>query len=231
MSAEEQALERAMASGERMPFRPSLDIESLRSFMPAVPSGANGNSAIVMENLGVLGTSDPVGAPQNMQASTYAADLERAGVRFFADVTDIPFTQQYIEQQKVRQEAKDKKAAEAKEKKAAEAAAAKGEEYEAPDKPAIPEVPADGQSAAVPMIGGAEDSVRQVILQRAIEGRHEKPTYAEDVAGMARARHLRSGTYTQRDVNIFEAKLNSLLAGSKSAKGNQGKAKQATPKA
>ena len=227
-----------MASGEPMPFKPSLDIESLRSFMPAVPSGANGNSAIVMENLGVLGTSDPVGAPQNMQASIYAADLDRAGVRFFADVTDIPFTQQYIEQQKVRQEAAaEKKALKAASKaasKAVEAAAAEGEEKEereAADKSAVPEVPAEGQSAAVPMIGGAEDSVRQVILQRAIEGRHEKPIYAEDVAGIARARHLRTGTYTQRDVNIFEAKLNSLLAGGKSAKGNQGKAKRAAPKA
>ncbi|KAL7943243.1 hypothetical protein V8C42DRAFT_330118 [Trichoderma barbatum] len=82
------------------------------------------------------------------------------------------------------------------------------------------EVPAEQQ----PVIQGAEEAVRKAIMDHAVEGKHETPRYATDPVGISRAWHLRSGTYTQGDVEKFEKKLTTLLGIGAGAKGKNVKA-------
>ncbi|KAL7799401.1 hypothetical protein V8C43DRAFT_274949 [Trichoderma afarasin] len=86
------------------------------------------------------------------------------------------------------------------------------------------EVPAEQQ----PIIKDAEEAVKKAILDQAVAGKHETPRFATDPVGISRAWHLRSGTYTQRDVEKFEKKLTTLLgvgAGGKGGKNVKAKAK------
>jgi hypothetical protein len=201
-SADELAFDRALSFGERLPYTPSLDVESLKDFMPAVPSGSTGRTATVMENLSILGTADHVGTSPGFHGQRYERELQRMGVRFFADTNDVTMTEEYIRSKVAGR-------------RAAKARAAVADAEAAGEQP--PTLEAEPLKTE-PFIRGAEDSVKQVILQRAVEGRHEKPVFAEDPAGVARARHLRSGTYRQKDVEIFEDTLNSLLASAKPTK-------------
>ncbi|PTB55028.1 hypothetical protein M431DRAFT_85563 [Trichoderma harzianum CBS 226.95] len=86
------------------------------------------------------------------------------------------------------------------------------------------EVPAEQQ----PIIKDAEEAVKKAILDQAVAGKHETPRFATDPVGISRAWHLRSGTYTQRDVEKFEKKLTTLLgvgAGGKGGKNVKAQAK------
>jgi hypothetical protein len=82
---------------------------------------------------------------------------------------------------------------------------------------------AEGKESKGPIITDAEESIRQVITHRAIQGQHETPKFASDPVGLSRSWHLRAETYSTNDVNSFETKLTSLL--SKGAGGKGGKAR------
>ncbi|KYK54703.1 hypothetical protein DCS_06663 [Drechmeria coniospora] len=104
MDPVEQEFDRAMRFGTRAAYNPSLTLDSLAPFMPASTSTAAGRTATVMQNLSILGTADPVGVPQDLQAKDYAQDLEVEGIRFFADAKAKAATEEYL-QKKRREEA------------------------------------------------------------------------------------------------------------------------------
>lgn len=102
MDPAEQEFDDAMRFGVKAPYKPSFTVESLSAFMPANTSTAAGRSATVVQNLSVLGTADPIGAPQALQARNYAQDLEDEGIRFFADAKAKDAAETYL--QRKRQE-------------------------------------------------------------------------------------------------------------------------------
>jgi hypothetical protein len=70
----------------------------------------------------------------------------------------------------------------------------------------------DGEGKAEGVIvGGAEESVRKVVFDRAVRGQHDKMASVEGPVGTSRNWHLRAETYTARDVASFEKKLLSLV--------------------
>ncbi|KJZ71467.1 hypothetical protein HIM_09106 [Hirsutella minnesotensis 3608] len=72
------------------------------------------------------------------------------------------------------------------------------------------EVPEQQQAATI--IGPADEAVRKVVVDRALSGQYEEPKFAADPVGIARSWHLRSETYTAKDLESFEKKLKSLVA-------------------
>ncbi|KAG5928439.1 hypothetical protein E4U42_000642 [Claviceps africana] len=85
MDPYEEQFDKDMRFGTSTVYQPSLTLDSLAAFAPAVPTSEAGRKATVLGNLCALGTGDPVGTPQDLPAASYAADLEAHGVRFFAD--------------------------------------------------------------------------------------------------------------------------------------------------
>ncbi|KAJ6442923.1 serine/threonine-protein phosphatase PP-Z [Purpureocillium lavendulum] len=102
MDPAEQEFDDAMRFGTKTQYAPSLTMESLAAFTPADASTPQGRTATVVQSLSALGTADPVGVPQVFQARSYVQDLEKAGVRFFADATARDAAEAYL--QKKRQE-------------------------------------------------------------------------------------------------------------------------------
>lgn len=92
-----------MRYGMQTEYTPSLTLESLADFAPAVSGSAAGNSATVLQNLSVLGTADHVGAPQAFQARHYASEVQADGLRFFADPEAKKAAEKYI-QEKIQAE-------------------------------------------------------------------------------------------------------------------------------
>ncbi|KAL7808999.1 hypothetical protein V8C44DRAFT_359488 [Trichoderma aethiopicum] len=183
MDPQEQQFDDAARFGTRTEYKPSLSKEDLAAFVPAAPSSTpEARLAAVMEDLAVLGArGDPVGVPQNLQAKSYAAEVEgNGGVRFFADGKAREAAERYLQEQR-----REKLLAEGK---------------------AEEEIPRE------PILQDAEEAVRKAVVESAVQGKHETPKFATDPVGIARAWHLRAGTYTQRDVERFEQKLVSLLA-------------------
>lgn len=85
-------------------------------------------------------------------------------------------------------------------------------------------------------MGEVEDALKKVILDQAVLGKHEAPKFATDTAGIVKSLYLRSNTYRQQDVALFEKKLMSVLSKVKAAapkpaapakKGKAAKAKSA----
>lgn len=191
-----------MRFGTKTTYAPSLTREGLAAFVPAMPSTREGHLAAVMENLNILGgRADPVGVPQGLQAKSYADEVEANGARFFADVKAREAAEEYLqEKRKLEQEL---------------AASSTAEEGKGEQKQQQKQQPQ-------PIIQDAEESIKKTILESAVEGKHEKPTFATDPVGISRSWHLRAGTYTQRDVESFEKKLTSLL-GAAGAGGGAGK--------
>ncbi|KJK79701.1 hypothetical protein H634G_05293, partial [Metarhizium anisopliae BRIP 53293] len=144
---------------------------------------AAGRRATVLGNLSALGTADPVGVPQDLQARSYAEDLESEGLRFFADAKAREAAERYLQ-----------------EKRAEGAGAGEGE----------------GE-----IIRDAGESVRSVVLDKAVRGEHEKMVFREGPVGVARNWHLRAETYTGKDVESFENKLNSLVGKGAGKKGEK----------
>ncbi|KAL7791338.1 hypothetical protein V8C37DRAFT_382788 [Trichoderma ceciliae] len=189
MDPQEQQFDDAVRFGTKTEYVPFLTKESLAAFVPATPSTQEGRLAAVMENLSILGgRADPVGVPQNLQARSYAEEVEGNGARFFADAKAREAAEQHLQDRRTQQ------------------LQAEGKE-----------APAEQQ----PIIRDAEEAVRAVVLEHAVRGRHETPRFATDPVGIARAWHLRAGTYTQQDVERFEKKLTSLLAVGTAAKGGK----------
>lgn len=198
----EEEFDKAMRFGTSSQFTPSITLESLAAFTPANPSTEAGRKATVLDNLSALGTADPVATPQALQAGSYAADLEAGGLRFFADLKARDAAEQYLQ-----------------EKKAKEAAAAAASSTSSDASPGAKEVKG-GQEQ---IISGAEESIRKVIIDQAIQGNHETPQFATGPVALSRLWHLRSETYTKRDIERFEKKLTSLVgagAGAGAGKGS-----------
>ncbi|KAK1247191.1 hypothetical protein MKX07_002100 [Trichoderma sp. CBMAI-0711] len=183
MDPQEQQFDDAARFGTRTEYKPSLNKEDLAAFVPAAPSSTRESRvAAVLEDLAVLGArGDAVGVPQNLQAKSYAAEVEgNGGARFFADGKAREAAERYLQEQR-----REKLLAEGK---------------------AEEEIPRE------PILQDAEEAVRKAVVENAVQGKHETPKFATDPVGIARAWHLRAGTYTQRDVDKFEKKLVSLLA-------------------
>lgn len=212
----EEAFQRAMRQGERTVFNPDVSLQDLQAYMPTFASGAAGRKATIMENLAQLGTNDGVNAPGELQPSTYAEELKRDGLVFFAELREREYTEKYLQEEKQRE---------------ADLAEAKAffsnENAEVPPKeiPAEEEEegkkssqdvkaqhdPAKGQQQQQ-LIGNVEDSVKKVIFDRAISGLYEQPKAPSGPKELARAHNLLSGTYTMANVNAFAKKLDSLLS-------------------
>ncbi|KID60413.1 hypothetical protein MAN_09946, partial [Metarhizium hybridum] len=147
----------------------------------AVPSQGQPHRAQPLGSLSALGTADPVGVPQDLQARSYAEDLESEGLRFFADAKAREAAERYLQ-----------------EKRAEGAGEGEGE-----------------------IIRDAGESVRSVVLDKAVRGEHEKMVFKEGPVGVARNWHLRAETYTGKDVESFENKLNSLVGKGAGKKGEK----------
>lgn len=87
MDPAEQEFDNAMRFGTTTTYNPSLTLEDLAQFAPAVPTSAAGRRATVLQNLSLLGGSEQVGTPRNYHISDAAAQLSESGVRFFADAS------------------------------------------------------------------------------------------------------------------------------------------------
>ncbi|KAK8927431.1 hypothetical protein VCV18_003907 [Metarhizium anisopliae] len=183
MDPYEEQFDRDMRFGAATAYAPRLTMGSLAPFAPATPSSAAGRRATVLGNLSALGTADPVGVPQDLQARSYAEDLESEGLRFFADAKAREAAERYLQ-----------------EKRAEGAGAGEGE----------------GE-----IIRDAGESVRSVVLDKAVRGEHEKMVFREGPVGVARNWHLRAETYTGKDVESFENKLNSLVGKGAGKKGEK----------
>ncbi|KAM0440952.1 hypothetical protein ACHAPT_000256 [Fusarium lateritium] len=103
LDPDEQDFDDSMRFGIRTEYTPSLTLDSIADFAPAVPGSATGKSATVLQNLSVLGTADHVGAPQALQARHYASEVETSGLRFFADADAKQAAEKHI-QDKVQAE-------------------------------------------------------------------------------------------------------------------------------
>ncbi|CAM1504335.1 Fc.00g019260.m01.CDS01 [Cosmosporella sp. VM-42] len=185
LDPDEQAFDNGMRFGVRTKYSPTLTLDSLSEFAPIIPTSAAGKNAAVLENLSVLGTADPVGAPQTLQARHLATEVEQNGLRFFADLKSKDAAEKYLQANKPVVE---------------------GEEAKADDGP---------------LIASAEEAIRKVVIEKAVQGQHEAPKHASDTIGVSRAWHLRAETYTTKDVNTFEKKLTTLLAGRNAGKGKK----------
>ncbi|KIE01270.1 hypothetical protein MAJ_02611, partial [Metarhizium majus ARSEF 297] len=181
MDPYEEQFDRDMRFGAATAYAPRLTPESLAPFAPATPSSAAGRRATVLGNLSALGTADPVGVPQDLQARSYAEDLESEGLRFFADAKAREAAERYLQEKR---------------------AEGKGE--------------GEGE-----IIRDAGESVRSVVLDKAVRGEHEKMVFTEGPVGVARNWHLRAETYTGKDVESFEKKLNSLVGKGAGKKGEK----------
>ncbi|KAG6008776.1 hypothetical protein E4U21_003975 [Claviceps maximensis] len=180
----EEEFDKNMRFGTSTIYQPSLTRDSLAAFAPVVPTSEAGRKATVLENLCALGTADPVGAPQDFQASSYVADLEAHGVRFFADSKARDAAEKYLQHKSA------------------------GEQGSSGD------ASADAGAAGEPkdvIVSGAEESVREVIFKQAVQGEHEKMTFATGPAAVSRTWHLRAETWRKSDVDKFERKLTALL--------------------
>lgn len=186
MDPQELQFDDAMRFGTKTTYTPSLAREALTAFVPAMPSTREGRLATVMENLNILGgRADPVGVPQGLQAKSYADEMEANGARFFADLKAREAAEEHLQEKRKQEQELAASAEEGKEK--------------------------QKQQQPQPIIQDADESIKKTILESAVEGKHEKPTFATDPVGISRSWHLRAGTYTQRDVESFEKKLASLL--------------------
>ncbi|KAM5355439.1 hypothetical protein ACJ41O_002085 [Fusarium nematophilum] len=185
MDPDEQFFDDTMRFGVPTEYAPSLTIDAIADFAPAVPTTATGKSSTVLQNLSVLGTADHVGAPQAFQAKHYASEIEAGGVRFFADVEAKHAAEKHLQEKTPQAEG--------------------------------------GAENSGATISDAEEAVRTVITQRAINGQHETPKFATDPVGLSRSWHLRAETYSTNDVNSFEKKLTSLLVkkGANTGKGEK----------
>lgn len=76
---------------------------------------------------------------------------------------------------------------------------------------------AAGEGETSVKLGEVQESLKQLILDQAVLGKHEAPQYAEDTAGTIKSQFLRSSSYRQREITQFEAKLNSILGKIKAA--------------
>lgn len=204
-----EEFEKLIRFGERTEYSPSLTMESLADFMPSFPSTSGGMAAAVKENLSVLGSAEPVGATLGLNDRSHASRMRHQGLRYFAELKTKESVEEYMQQRQVEYDAVKATRAAAKAAEGSEGSEAAPAETLAVETPAV-ERPR--------IIGGPEESIRKVIVDRALAGVHETPQFAADPVGVARSWHLRDGSYTQKDVDSFEKMLQSMMSsGGKSA--------------
>ncbi|RDA92891.1 hypothetical protein CP533_3883 [Ophiocordyceps camponoti-saundersi (nom. inval.)] len=211
LTVEERVLDTQLRFGESTVYNPSFSKSDLDLFMPSEPSSAAGRRATVLENLCTLAGGTSVGVDENLGKHNHARRMKTDGIRYFVDLKDrdaiVPNIVRWRKNQKRNQGGKIIKAAlENQQGQQQEAVATTGKETVAAEK---------GVAAAVshaPVMWSAEESIRKTITDRAILGKYERPAFATDPVGIARAWHLRAGTYSSKDVESFERKLLSILA-------------------
>lgn len=194
MDPQEQQFDDAMRFGTKTAYSPALTKDALAAFVPAMPSTPESRLATVLENLNILGGK--------------------------ADPVGVP---QNLQAKNYADEVEARGARFFADVKARDAAEAYLREKR------TQQLLAEGKTVSEeelkkPIVQGAEEAVRTAILEQAVGGKHETPRFATDPVGIARAWHLRAGTYTQRDVEGFEKKLTALLGGGHAKGGKSGKA-------
>lgn len=177
----QQAFADAMRFGVSTTYTPSVTLESLAVHMPNVASGASTGFAAVHESLSTLGTADRVGVRSELPAAMYALDLKETGMRYFSSVEDKERTEAFLQQKRREQ---------------AEAKADGG-------------APVEVSSERI--IGDAEDAIKKVILDEAVAGQHQAPTFTTDPVSTSRNWHLRAETWGAKETKAFEDKLKGLL--------------------
>lgn len=185
----EKEFDDAIRFGTRTIYKPELTAESLLEYMPAVASKTAAKSATVLQNLNYLGTGDHIATPLGLQAGGYGDDIEANGMRYFAVPEDKNLAEAYL-QEKRYTDAIAKAAADAPE----------GEE------------PTPVERNNEPIIAGVEESIKKVILEKAIAGQHEALKKDTDPVTLARNWHLRNETWTGKEADAFEKKLTELLS-------------------
>ena len=177
----QQAFMDAMRFGVPTTYTPSLTRESLALHMPPVASSSNPRAPAIHQSLSTLGTADRVGVPGELPPTMYALDLKEGGVRYFADVESKERTEAYL-QQKRREEAQAK---------------------------ATGDAPVEVNNDRI--ISDAEDAIKKVVLDEAVAGQHQAPTFATDPVAVSRNWHLRAETWGSKETKAFEDKLTSML--------------------
>lgn len=104
MDPYEEQFDKDMRFGVTTTYKPSLTMDSLSPFAPATPTTETGRRATVLESLSALGTADPVGVPQDLQARSYAEDLESDGLRFFADGKGREAAERFLQEKRTEGE-------------------------------------------------------------------------------------------------------------------------------
>ncbi|KAK3177621.1 hypothetical protein K4F52_009623 [Lecanicillium sp. MT-2017a] len=192
MDAAETELDNAMRFGVTETYEPKMDVNSVLEFAPSSGINGAGRRAAVLQELSTLGAAEQVGTPKGLVARHHAENLERQGVMFFASPADKAAAETYLQNKKKQEQQKEGAEGEGD-------AAAKTEE------------------PTQPIITGAEESLRQVVLDSAVAGKHEAPAFATDLHSIVRSLQLRSGSYKAKDMSAFMAKLEKLAGPPKAA--------------
>jgi hypothetical protein len=201
----EQELDKAMRFGVAENYEPKLDVNSVLEFAPASGINAAGKRAAVLQQLSTLGAGEHVGAPMVLVPRNNAEALEQQGLLFFASPAEKEAVEAYL-QEKKRQEELAKQQSEGAE--GAEGESAAQTQAEAAAKAVAP---------VEPIITSAEESVRNVIVDAAVSGKHEAPAFATDMHSIVRSIQLRTGSYKAKDMAAFMAKLEKLAGPPKPA--------------
>ncbi|PHH73171.1 hypothetical protein CDD82_5616 [Ophiocordyceps australis] len=194
MDESELEFDQAVTFGVPTRFNPSLTLESLTGLIPAAPSPTAGCiESTVLRNLSFLGMSDAEGAPVGHAGQHTAKHVVENGVHFFASLKERKWAEEYL------QETRRPKPAEL-----------IGQDAQVSGGPA--EDKEKKKTSRRRYIRPAGQTIRTAIMRSAVEGQYEQPLHASDPVGIARAMHLRSETYSKKDIEQFEEKLVSLIS-------------------
>lgn len=185
MEPAERDFDEAMRFGIPTEYQPDLTPDHLKDFLPGFPSQGADGSLAVKRRLAELATGDPMGIPQNFTAEAYVEDLEATGSRYFADARSRERAEALLQRRRL-DEARAK-------------AEAEGKEL--------------GEVSGEPIIRDLDQDVRQVIVDAAVAGKHDKMAYSADTVGIARTWHTRSETWGTSKAKIFEDKVAQLVSG------------------
>ncbi|PHH59487.1 hypothetical protein CDD81_3154 [Ophiocordyceps australis] len=190
MDKVELEFDQAVTYGVATRYNPSLTLESLSSLIPAAPSPTPGClESTVLRNLSFLGMSEGAGTPLGHAGHNTAKHLVENGVHFFASLAEKEWAEEHLQETRRPKPADDHLDQDA-----------QGSDGQAKHK-----------ASKRRYIRGPDEAVRNAIINSAVEGKYEKPLYATDPVGTARALHLRSETYSNKDIEQFEEKLVSLI--------------------
>ncbi|PFH59132.1 hypothetical protein XA68_12772 [Ophiocordyceps unilateralis] len=212
MTVEERALDRELRFGTTTVYEPYLTMEDLTPYVPPDPSTEAGQKATVLQELCLLAGGNSAVVGDNLGPHVDAQALRDGGMRYFADLEDKEAAEEYLQMKQSLRERFEKRKKETAEEGGGATSTSRGSGTTiATLEEQFAEVMEDEAERPRPIIQPADESVRKAVMDRAILGDYEKPTFATDPIGIARSWHLRSGTYLPSDVESFERKLQSLL--------------------